>query len=112
MSQNDDIKAYWEERARQHEADPGATTDDVYLRALEAKVSQQALVDFLGTNNARVLDVGCGDGHTTLKLAGHLPQFNFTGLDYSANMIRSANARLAAQPSLQGRVQFAVGDAW
>ncbi|MFB7587051.1 class I SAM-dependent methyltransferase [Streptomyces sp. NPDC056169] len=52
----------------------------------------------------RVLDVGCGDGETTLRLAaaGH----HVTAADPSAGMLDAATRRLAARPELAQRVRL------
>lgn len=104
------IKAYWEERADFYLADPASTTDDVYLRELEIRTITQVLKTLLGPGPRKVLDVGCGEGYSTINVALESPHFSFTGIDYSANMIRMARARLAATPVLKGRLQFQMGD--
>jgi SAM-dependent methyltransferase len=104
------IKAYWEERAEQYLADPASTTNDVYLRELEILTITRILRSLLGSGPAKVLDVGCGDGFATLNVARGLPEFPFTGIDYSAKMIRLAEERLAGLPSLKQRLHFEVGD--
>jgi SAM-dependent methyltransferase len=58
-----------------------------------------------------VLDIGCGDGRTTLELARHFPGTGFHGIDFSSSMIDAARANLVAQPDLEDRVQFSIGDA-
>ena len=40
--------------------------------------------------DARVLDIGCGNGWTARMLAGCLPEGAYVGIDLSAEMIRSA----------------------
>jgi ubiquinone/menaquinone biosynthesis C-methylase UbiE len=104
------IRIYWEERAEQYLADPASTTNDVYLRELEILTITKVLRSLLGPGPAEVLDVGCGDGFGTLNVARELPEFSFTGIDYSANMIRLAEERLAAMPFLKKRLEFKVGD--
>jgi S-adenosylmethionine-diacylgycerolhomoserine-N-methlytransferase len=52
-----------------------------------------------------VLEVGCGTGRNIRKLALRLPGVTICGLDVSAEMLRTAAARLPA--SLTGRVAFA-----
>ncbi|MDD3581415.1 MAG: methyltransferase domain-containing protein [Desulfobacca sp.] len=89
------IKAYWEERAELYLADPASTTNDVYLRELDILTIVQVLKTLLGAGPKKVLDVGCGEGYSTLKVAQELPHVSFTGIDYSPNMIRLARERLA-----------------
>lgn len=37
--------------------------------------------EFFGNNNPIILELGCGKGEYTVKLANHYPQFNFIGVD-------------------------------
>jgi ubiquinone/menaquinone biosynthesis C-methylase UbiE len=105
------IKDYWEERAKQNATTPEATTNDLYLRELEISTFIQTLAGLGLESDGTVLDVGCGDGYTTVAVADALTQFRFTGIDYSENMIAIARNRVADQPGLKDRLTFAVGDA-
>ena len=55
-----------------------------------------------------VLDVGCGNGYSTLKYAAAFPGSRFVGLDYSAPMIEAA--RQAAKRVKASNVEFLVED--
>jgi ubiquinone/menaquinone biosynthesis C-methylase UbiE len=105
------IKDYWEERARENATTSQATTNDVYLRELEVFAFLDTLNGLGLKNGATILDVGCGDGYTTAALANALPQFSFSGLDYSDNMIALARQRVGENSALAERLSFSVGDA-
>jgi len=104
------IKAYWESRANQYSGTPATTTNDIYLRELEICNVIQTIQQIALPKNGRVLDVGCGDGYSTLMVAKAIPSFEFLGIDYSESMIKLANQRLESQPGHQAHVSFAVGD--
>ena len=57
-----------------------------------------------------VADVGCGHGASTLLMAEAFPRSRFTGFDYHAPSIATANER-ARERGLAGRVRFEVADA-
>jgi Methylase involved in ubiquinone/menaquinone biosynthesis len=105
------IKKYWDERAEQSSSEQGKTTNDIYLRELEANTIIETLKNFGLDKNSLVMDVGCGDGRTTLKFAQSFPEYQFLGIDYSDNMIRIAHDLLQLDPNLSQRVKFIVGDA-
>jgi ubiquinone/menaquinone biosynthesis C-methylase UbiE len=104
------IKEHWESRARESAGTPAATTNDIYLRELEINTISNMLQQFELSSGSRVLDVGCGDGYSTLKIAQRITAVHFIGLDYSENMIKTAEARLSSERELQNRVSFLVGD--
>jgi 2-polyprenyl-3-methyl-5-hydroxy-6-metoxy-1,4-benzoquinol methylase len=59
---------------------------------------------------ARVADVGCGYGHSTILMAQAYPASTFTGYDYHAESIDAAR-KLAAESGVSGRVRFEVAGA-
>jgi 2-polyprenyl-3-methyl-5-hydroxy-6-metoxy-1,4-benzoquinol methylase len=74
-----------------------------WLPALEGMVSR------LDTG-AKVADVGCGVGFSTLLMAQAFPNSRFTGYDFHAPSIEQANAHALAH-GLQDRVRFEVAPA-
>src|SRR4029079_7737189 len=105
-----DIRQYWDERAKAAAGEPSATTNDVYLRNLESTVLLNELQSILGDRSVLILDVGCGDGKTTLDLATHFPRASFLGIAFSSEMIASAKNN-ASELRTRSDVRFEVGDA-
>ncbi|WP_324610419.1 MULTISPECIES: class I SAM-dependent methyltransferase [unclassified Streptomyces] len=66
------------------------------------------LLEELPCPRARILDVGCGDGEMTLRLAvaGH----RATGPDPSSGMLRAAAERVAADPRVRDAPVFVEAD--
>jgi ubiquinone/menaquinone biosynthesis C-methylase UbiE len=106
----EEIKQYWDNRAREQGLDPAATTDDVYLRELEIATLIDTLKELDLSKDALVLDVGCGDGYSTLRVAADFPQLRFSGVDYSADMIARAQRQLQSDSLSSEHIRFAVGD--
>lgn len=67
--------------------------------------------EFVGTlrPGAAVLDLGCGPGDITLRIAAAHPEIEIHGLDGSAAMLAFGHAALAARPELADRVSFIEG---
>lgn len=104
------VRIYWEERAKANYNKNTATTNDIHLRELEIKTFIDT-INQIGTHNIkRILDLGCGDGRSTLEIAKRFPEFQFLGLDYSEAMIETAKRNLLKLDGLNGRVNFSIGD--
>jgi ubiquinone/menaquinone biosynthesis C-methylase UbiE len=106
------IQQYWEERAQIAKLNPNATTDDIFLRELEIRTFIHALRK-QNKEKIYLLDLGCGDGFTTIRIAKEFSNYHFLGLDYSENMISNAKLRLGNEndPKLNDRIEFKIGDA-
>ena len=75
-----------------------------------APLGAEALRALAPAAGERVLDIGCGCGHTTLDIAARVgPQGTVTGIDVSAPMLEIARRR--PMPSAAGRVEFLQADA-
>ncbi len=105
------IKNYWDERATQNQKVVTGTTNDIYLRELEIRTFTETLRKLGIQKNNRILDVGCGDGYTTLNIANSFPESYFIGIDYSENMIANAQMNLTSDNKTLANVDFKVADA-
>jgi len=59
---------------------------------------------------AKVADVGCGHGHSTIFMAHAFPKSRFWGFDYHDKSIESAGSR-AQNREIENRVSFEVASA-
>ncbi|MDZ5724898.1 class I SAM-dependent methyltransferase [Acetobacterium sp. K1/6] len=100
------IKSYWEEQAKIYGSDPSATTQDVFLRKIEINY----ICDFLSGFDTplKVLDIGCGNGYSTLQYKKRVNIHSYVGADYSEKMIQNAKRELKKE-ELSG-VVFKVMD--
>src|SRR5438445_7066319 len=107
------IKDYWNERAEHFSTTTAATTNDIYLRELEIKTTIETLLEVNPSSaNVMILDVGCGDGYSTIRIAAAIQGWNFTGVDYSQKMLDIANRRLNdLAESEKSRINFKIDDA-
>src|SRR5262249_11043133 len=88
--QSNDVRAHWKSRATS-DSWPQSTSLDYYLRDIEFRV----LADQIEKQRpSRVFDIGCGDGYTTLRLAGRFPDVAFVGGDYAHPMVENARANV------------------
>ncbi len=88
----EEVKDYWNQRAIKSSNSPQATTDDYYMREIEAKKIAES-IQSLGLQAGEIADVGCGDGFTTIAIARHFPKITFYGFDYSSAMLRNAEKK-------------------
>lgn len=80
------VKEFWDNQALLYATGDKATAPDSAYRELEiAQVIQQIPLDA-----KTVLDIGCGNGFSTLKYAEARPNTFFLGVDYSELMINEA----------------------
>lgn len=105
------IKRYWDDRAKDTAPDSAqATTYDVFLRDLEIAKFKQKISEASLPAGSTVVDLGCGDGHTTVSVAAAFPTLHFVGIDWSEDMLALARNRSSALPGPSDRVTFLQGD--
>jgi ubiquinone/menaquinone biosynthesis C-methylase UbiE len=95
------IRAIYRERAT---LDRYATSPDYNLRELEIEAISRHL-----SSNQTVLDVGCGNGYSTLSFASQFSS-SFTGVDFVPEMV-AVSQQLSERAELRGSACFEIGDA-
>jgi SAM-dependent methyltransferase len=101
----EEIERFWTAQAHEHGASPAASWSDVWAIDLEVREIARRLED-----GDRVLDVGCANGFSTVRLAARR-RIRVRGVDYVPEMIERARQRLAKiEGALQGEVEFGVGN--
>lgn len=103
------IKNFWGEQALKHGSDYLATVPDKFVKELEiANISKYFPSESKGL---RILDIGCGNGFSTLRYAQEYGESEFIGVDYSKEMIGQAQAaKIQQKKLLKSDVNFFVGD--
>jgi ubiquinone/menaquinone biosynthesis C-methylase UbiE len=96
-NKNDElIKIYYRELAKQKGASPYTTAPDEIMRAKEVELIL-SFFSMLKTiekdRNSKVLDLGCGNGYTLSLLSKSEPKNIYLGLDFSKELISIAKDR-------------------
>jgi trans-aconitate 2-methyltransferase len=77
--------------------------------SIQEKAAKAILARLELTGNEHILDIGCGDGKVTMKMAARVPQGRVLGIDSSLDMINFARKKF---PSSQySNLGFELGDA-
>lgn len=98
------IQHFWQARAAEPVAEAEVTHRDVWQRHLEIE-TLRGLVQ----PTDRVLDIGCGTGYTTRRLASHVR--DIVGIDYSDEMIARARRQAGPAPAFHVHDVLALGPA-
>jgi SAM-dependent methyltransferase len=97
------VKAHWSDWATRYGRDLRATTLASSIKRLEIDALRRAIERGSLPHNARVLEVGCGNGQNIAALATSFENYSWTGVDYIPEMIS------AAKENCPGKT-FIVGD--
>jgi len=107
VSKREEVRQFWDERARQYTTSSQSTLCEVPLRELEIGAILKYLQDGM-----KVLDVGCGNGYSTIKFWEHR-RLDIIGMDFSPEMVKYAKENLKAcdrRDPQRGKVGFIEGD--
>lgn len=97
MSELPRIRSYWDERARAETIHPRATTPDYWVRELEIH-HLAAILETLEPP-ITVLDIGCGNGYSTIELLRRFPRNRYVGADFSSEMVAAAQEAARGLPN-------------
>jgi ubiquinone/menaquinone biosynthesis C-methylase UbiE len=102
----------WEELGADARESQGDINRPWFLHALPDALRQASEIDaVLRKPDARILDVGCGAGWSTIALAQAYPNAKVIGVDVDAPSIEMARKNAATYGTAGQRVQFLYGDA-
>jgi SAM-dependent methyltransferase len=102
------IKKHWEDEAKKYKTHLRSTTKTPTIKSLEINEIKKC-IEYTLKSGLDILEVGCGNGWNIFPLADYFSDCDFTGVDYSKNMIDSAND--IRQEREIKNAQFLVGDA-
>jgi tRNA (cmo5U34)-methyltransferase len=93
-------EAYWGAHASEY--------NEFIVRVVPGYWQQlQRLLDYAPANAERVLELGCGSGNVSLRLAERWPHAALTFVDAAPEMLELTRARLVdAEPDIADRAQF------
>lgn len=102
------IKEHWQSWAKEYETGLRATTLSPTIKTLEVDVLYRHMIKYgLIKRGTQVLEVGCGNGHNLFSLFAKMNDVEFTGVDYSEEMVKQA-MNLAGERL--DPIKFLVGD--
>ncbi len=92
---SEDVRRFWEERARRHADDPGLTNleEDPALRVLKTSLEDERVEEHLGTldPDSIALDLGGGNGYWAFRLASRVREVHV--VDFCAPLIESGRRK-------------------
>lgn len=99
-----DVKSFWDKQAQEHGTSDIATAPDHFYRQ---NVELKRILDVLKIMEPEsILDIGCGNGYSTIEIAKQFPTAMVIGIDLSEKMVEEA------QKAAKGvaNVTFFTGD--
>jgi len=103
--ESDFIKKYWNNQGDRFKDSHWASWGDNFMIELEIDIISKQL-----ENHDFVLDVGCANGYSTFEQLKRNNTLKMIGVDFSENMINSANFRLGQDSNIKKSLRFDVGD--
>ncbi len=99
------IRQFWGDKAKAYGQSASASWSDHSVIEMEIREIVKRLA-----NGERVLDVGCGNGYSTVQFASQ-KRISVRGLDYVPQMVEQARLRARTlEHTIVGHVEFDIGD--
>lgn len=97
------MMAFWSGRVKTYKDDPRANTEDIWLRELEINYVDRIIKSHPFKT---VIDFGCANGYSTIRLARLNENITFVGVDINQDMINVAIESLKKEklPKLEFRL--------
>ena len=103
--EGDFIKEFWNSQGKKHKESHWASWGDYHMLNLEIDL----ISGFIDAQDS-VLDVGCANGYSVFEQLKRNPAIGITGVDFSEEMIRSAQVSLDQMDRLKEKCSFKIGD--
>ena len=104
------IQTHWTDWASRYGTDVRATTRCRSAKRVEIEALRRRVASLLGdAHDARLLEVGCGNGVNCIALAQGFPGARIDGIDFVPEMVEAARAG-SREAGLADRLRFVVGD--
>ena len=104
LSNDEIIKDHYKTQAQKHKDSALSTMEDPITRQKEVTLIQNFFkLPAIKKDGLTVLEIGCGNGYTLSHLSTLFPEYKFTGLDFSEDLLEIARSRnLKNVPFQQG----------
>jgi ubiquinone/menaquinone biosynthesis C-methylase UbiE len=99
---DDAIQKHYREQAQKHGLSGTSTMEDETVRARELEMLAQFVGAMAKGRRMQVLDLGCGNGYALEQLEREHPRQNFTGVDFSEELLALAQKRKLRAKLQQG----------
>lgn len=86
------IYTHYENEAKNKSSSSKSTMQDQFIRQLEIGKISQLLKEILNNNSEKIIEIGCGNGHTIQKLS-KIIKAEFVGVDVNKKMINIAQSK-------------------
>ncbi len=86
------IYTHYENEAKSKSSSSKSTMQDQFIRQLEIEKISQLLKEIRNNNSEKIIEIGCGNGHTIQKLS-KIIKAEFVGVDVNKKMIDIAQSK-------------------